>query len=433
MKTLPLIIKREFIAKIRNKSFIIMTFVSPLLFLLFIGLIAFLSTSETKVNNIGIHDESGIFIKEFKSNEHYNYIDVSLLDKKTLRDSLISKAYDGILNIPKVDNFNEYKTKITYKSDDSPSIEVLNQLESILNKKLSSESLSRAGFDTLAIEKTKIEVNLSLEKAESGEKTIAGVNEIKVFLGTAAGYLIMMFIIIYGNLVMRSVIEEKTNRIIEIIVSSVKPIHLMLGKIIGTTLAGLLQFLIWIAIGGVIMFISQLFFNVNPSELPASEIAPTISDTPQSMINVYLKEIFQLPLFTMIASFLLFFIGGYFLYSSIYAAIGAAVDNETDSQQFMFPIITPLMLAMYVGFFTVLKDPHGTIAMVFSFIPFTSPIVMLMRIPFGVPLWQIIISISILFATFLFIVWMSAKIYRIGILMYGKKPSWKEMYKWLKY
>jgi ABC-2 type transport system permease protein len=234
---------------------------------------------------------------------------------------------------------------------------------------------------------------------------------------------------------MRSVIEEKTNRIVEIIISSVKPFQLMMGKIIGTSMAGLLQFFIWAIIGLILMFAASAFFGIDAS--PAAKIPPSIVKAAHQEFaqtaQMYIKELWGLPIATILISFVVYFIGGYFLYSSFYAAIGAAVDNETDSQQFLLPIIMPLVLAVYIGFFTVINDPHGTVATVFSMIPLTSPIVMLMRIPFGVPLWQLIISVMLLFGTFFFVVWFAAKIYRVGILMYGKKPTWKELYKWLKY
>jgi ABC-2 type transport system permease protein len=245
----------------------------------------------------------------------------------------------------------------------------------------------------------------------------------------------MMFIVIYGNMVMRSVIEEKTNRIIEIIISSVKPFQLMMGKIIGTSLAGILQFLIWAIIGLGLFLGASLFFGVNLG--PTSKVPPEVMQAAQQEIastaQLYLAELWNLPIGTLLTCFVIYFIGGYFLYSSFYAAIGAAVDNETDSQQFLLPIIMPLILGVYIGFFTVINDPHGTVATIFSIVPLTSPIVMLMRIPFGVPLWQILLSIVLLFGTFLLVVWFASKIYRVGILMYGKKPSWKELYKWLKY
>ena len=234
---------------------------------------------------------------------------------------------------------------------------------------------------------------------------------------------------------MRSVIEEKTSRIIEIIISSVKPYQLMMGKIIGNSLAGILQFAIWAIVGAILLFGVSAFFGIQTGA--QASVDPAMMNAVQHELGTtmqsYIKEIFNLPLGTLITCFVIYFIGGYFLYSSFYAAIGAAVDSETDSQQFLLPIIMPLMLGVYIGFFTVVNDPHGTVATVFSMIPLTSPIVMLMRIPFGVPWWQLALSITILFATFLGVVWFASKIYRVGILMYGKKPTWKELYKWLKY
>ena len=236
-------------------------------------------------------------------------------------------------------------------------------------------------------------------------------------------------------MIMRSVIEEKTSRIIEVIISSLKPIQLMLGKIIGTSLAGITQVLIWVFLGAILFFVSSVVFGVDLSQTPQQQLVNEALANQESVdkIQMLINEFNNLPIANLILAFILFFIGGYLLYSSLYAAIGAAVDNETDTQQFMIPILLPLILAIYVGVFTVIDEPHGTVSTVFSFIPFTSPVVMLMRIPFGVPLWQQLVSLLILILTFIFTVWFAAKIYRVGILMYGKKPTYKELFKWLKY
>ncbi len=250
-----------------------------------------------------------------------------------------------------------------------------------------------------------------------------------------AGYVIMMFIIVYGAMVMRSVIEEKTSRIVEVIISSVKPFQLMMGKVIGTAGAGLLQFFIWAVLMFLMLVAGSYFFgmdsmaSVQTAQIPTDQMEAVATNDAQFAIS----EILKLPLFSMFIWFILFFLGGYLLYSSIYAAIGSAVDNETDTQQFMMPVIMPLMIGVYVGFATVINDPHGTVATVFSMIPFTSPIVMLMRIPFGVPWWQIALSLFLLIITFLAVIWLAAKIYRVGILMYGKKVNYKELYKWMRY
>ncbi|PWA07294.1 ABC transporter permease [Flavobacterium psychrotolerans] len=434
MSILTLIIKREFIAKVRNKSFIVMTFLSPLLFVGIAAFVGYLTTMKAEVKNIAIHDETGLFVKEFKNTEEYKYLDLSLIDVKILKDSIVNESYEGLLYIPKVADTKILESKIQYVSNDSPSLTFLDQTEDVIAKKITKINFENAKLDTLAIQNAEAKVSISLTKS-SGEEGVKGLNEIKIAIGGAFGYLIMMFIIIYGNMVMRSVIEEKTNRIVEIIISSVKPFQLMMGKIIGTSLAGILQFFIWAIIGLSLMFAASVFFGVNVG--PTAKIPPEMLHSAQQELagtaQMYIKELWDLPIATLILSFIVYFIGGYFLYSSFYAAIGAAVDNETDSQQFLLPIIMPLILGVYIGFFTVMNNPHGTIATVFSMIPLTSPIVMLMRIPFGVPWWQILISIAILFGTFFFVVWFASKIYRVGILMYGKKPTWKELYRWLKY
>jgi ABC-2 type transport system permease protein len=438
MSIISLIIKREFIAKVRNKSFIVMTFLSPLLFVGIAGFVAYLSSMKADTKRIAIHDESGLFVNEFVAqndkNSEYKYLDLSAIDMEFLKDSITNENYEGLLYIPKTRTNKDLENQIKFISNSSPSIVFIEKTQSIIADKLTKLNLEIAHLDTLAIKNAKADINISLSKA-SGEESIIGLNEIKIAIGGAFGYLIMMFIIIYGNMVMRSVIEEKTNRIVEIIISSVKPFQLMMGKIIGTSLAGLLQFLIWTVIGLSLMFAASAFFGVNIG--PTSRVSPEIMHAAQQEFSgtaqLYIKELWNLPIASILISFIIYFIGGYFLYSSFYAAIGAAVDNQTDSQQFLLPIIMPLMLSVYVGFFTVINDPHGTIAVVFSMIPLTSPIVMLMRIPFGVPWWQIAISVSLLFATFFGVVWFAAKIYRVGILMYGKKPTWKELYRWLKY
>ncbi len=434
MGVLKLIIKREFIAKARNKAFIVMTFLAPLFFVGIAVFVGFLSTLKSDVKTIAIHDESDLFISDFKNNEEIRYTDLSSVPINIIKDSVLAEKYYGVIYIPKQEQLADYQKSVYFISNDSPGIDLIINVESTIADKISSLNLIANGIDPKIIKETEADVSIKLEKA-SGEQTVKGLNEIKIFIGSLFGYCIMMFIIIYGNMVMRSVIEEKTNRIIEVIISSVKPFQLMMGKIIGTSLAGLLQFLIWAIVGGLLMVVATMVFGLNTTSTTPeiTEVASHLSADKMNMIQNYISEILSLPLISLFVYFIIFFVGGYFLYSSLYAAIGAAVDNETDSQQFLMPIMMPLMLGVYIGFFTVIKDPHGTVATIFSMIPFTSPIVMLMRIPFGVPIWQVLLSIVILFGTFFLVVWFAAKIYKIGILMYGKKPTWKELLKWLKY
>ena len=426
--SLSLIIKREFNAKVRNKSFIVMTFLSPLLIVTMGTLIAYLANiNNDAVNQVAIHDEAGIFKSDFKDTKNVKYTDLSAMPLEIAKKEVSeSESYEGLIYVPKTDSITQLANKVEYISNDSPNLDFVADIENVVNDKLTKYNLKELGFDYDKIENAKTKSTIHLSKF-SGEETFKEASIIKIAIGGLFGYLIMMFVIIYGNMVMRSVIEEKTNRIIEIIISSVKPFRLMMGKIIGTSMAGILQFIIWTILGLGLFFILSNVFGV--------QVGAAQPDAAEAMkgAQLYLSELWKLPLFTIFISFIIFFTGGFFLYSSLYAAIGAAVDSETDSQQFLLPIIMPLMLGVYVGFFTVISDPHGTVATVFSMIPLTSPIVMMMRIPFGVPLWELILSMVILFGTFFGVVWFAAKIYRIGILMYGKKPTYKEIFKWLKY
>ncbi|MEM6516414.1 MAG: ABC transporter permease [Bacteroidota bacterium] len=437
MNHLPLIIKREYLTKVRNKSFIIMTFVSPLIFAVLIAVVAFLSQlNKDKLRKISVLDETGMFSEVFTDTEETKYAFLEGVDLETSKELIKNNEDFGLLHIVKSPDSADIVDNVRFYSDESPSLSIISGLENKIEKKLSNVKLEINGVDLQKIEESKTRINIAQENF-TGEQTSKIDNILKLAFGGAAGYLLFMFIIIYGNLIMRSVIEEKTSRIIEVIISSVKPVQLLMGKIVGTSLAGLTQFAIWVVLGGILVFAMTSIFGISLAEMqtPQQEMMRQAMEN-QAMnneIQTAFQSFFNLPLFNLVFAFLFFFIGGYLLYSSLYASVGAAVDNETDTQQFMLPIIMPLILAVYVGVFTVIDDPHGTVSTVFSFIPLTSPVVMLMRIPFGVPIWQQILSFVILIATFTFTVWIAAKIYRVGILMYGKKPSYKELYKWIKY
>ena len=436
MNHLPLIIKREYLTKVRNKSFILMTFLSPLIMIGLFFFVGYLSSvNNDTVRTIYVLDETDFLLESFKTNEQTVYNHLSEIDLETAKTLTKQEEAYGLLHIPK-SSLETVSSSIRFYSEESPSLSFISSLESKIENKLSELKLQNDGVDLALIKASKTNVEINQETFE-GVKTSKVGSVIKLIFGGAAGYLLFMFIIIYGTMIMRSVIEEKTSRIIEVIISSVKPIQLMLGKIIGTSLAGITQFAIWLLLGAVMFIAASSIFGMDLSQTQTSQqdMVNQALSNPESAnkFQMMVGEISALPLGNLVVAFILFFIGGYLLYSSLYAAIGAAVDNETDTQQFMLPVLMPLILAVYVGVFTVVEDPHGTISTVFSFIPFTSPVVMLMRIPFGVPLWQQIVSLLILIATFIFTVWFAAKIYRVGILMYGKKPTYKELFKWLKY
>ena len=437
MNHLSLITKREYLNKVKNKSFIVMTFVSPIIMVAIFALVAYLTQlNNDKVRVISVLDQSGLFVDEFNDTDKTKYDILTGIDLEDAKTIVQESENYGLLYIPKADSIDAIADKIKFYSQDSPSLMVMQNIEDRIEEKARNIKLKDSGLDPAIIDKLNIKINTNLETFE-GEETSKLGSGLKLAFGGAAGYLLFMFIIIYGNMIMRSVIEEKTSRIIEIIISSVKPIQLLLGKIFGTSLAGITQFVIWVIIGGILMVGVSAVFGINMTEnqMAQQEVLNQVSNNAemQKEVATLMQEIFNLPLANLVIMFILFFIGGYLLYSSLYAAIGAAVDNETDTQQFMMPIIMPLILAIYVGFFTVIENPHGMVSQVFSYIPFTSPVVMLMRIPFGVPIWQQLVSVFILFGTFYVTVIFAAKIYRVGILMYGKKPTYKELYKWLKY
>lgn len=437
MNHLPLIIKREYLTKVKNKSFIIMTFLSPLIMIALIAVVAYLSQlNNDKKRTISILDETGYLNEIFQNTENTTYTNLKGLSLEDAIALVKEKEDYGLLHIDRVNNLDEISEQIKFYSEESPSLTIIAGLERRIEKHLREIKLQKDGVTMEQIEASKTNIDIAQESFD-GEKSSKIDNVVKLAFGGIAGYLLFMFIIIYGNMIMRSVIEEKTSRIIEVIISSVKPIQLMMGKIIGTSLAGVTQFAIWVVLGGVLLTVVSAIFGIDMSQVqtPQQEMVNQAMEAngAQEMAENLITAISNLPMANLVVAFIFFFIGGYLLYSSLYAAIGAAVDNETDTQQFMLPILMPLILAVYVGVFTVIEDPHGTVSTVFSFIPFTSPVVMLMRIPFGVPLWQQGLSLILLIGTFIFAVWFAAKIYRVGILMYGKKPTYKELFKWLKY
>jgi ABC-2 type transport system permease protein len=446
MNKLLLIIKREYLAKVRNRSFIVMTVLSPVLIVGMIALVVFLSrvnSDEKKI--ITVLNESAFFSDDFdKPAKSLSFFSLQQLSLQKAKDSTMNMGYYGLLYIPQGKTIDETSAAIQFFTKSAPSIGVLSSLEKTIENRLRNERFRQYGIMPENLNDLTVTYEINIVNF-SGEENLKGLNELKAAIGGGFGYLIMMFIIIYGAFVMRSVIEEKTSRIIEVIISSVKPFQLMLGKIIGTSLAGITQFIIWmisatllslavLPLMGVDMAAFSSTANLPPDTMDTIRNASATADK----LQLYFVEFLKIPWATLIISFIIYFILGYLIYSSIYAAIGSSVDNETDTQQFMFPVILPLMLAIYVGFFSVFENPHGPIAVAFSLFPLTSPIVMLMRLPSGigaggVPVWQLLLSIALLAGTFFLIVWLAAKIYRIGILMYGKKPTYKELYKWLRY
>ena len=433
MGKFTLITSREYLNKITNKTFILSTLLTPLFIagiVFFIGWLT--SVNNERIKTISVVDNTGYIYDKIKSSSSIKYEllgDFSLEEAKIISDA---KSDYGLLYINNLELPKSIADSISFISEEA-SLTIINNIESQLEKILTNENFKIEGIDIEKINSKKIYVNL-LQETFQGEKTTKSDGLVKYIFGLALGLLLYMFIFVYGSMIMMSVIEEKTNRIIEIVVSSVKPFYLMTGKIIGTSLAGLTQFIVW----GVLFFIftsiiSSIFgisstYEDSQIVLNASQDS-AVSSAALGMISAFIN----LPLTNIMIAFVLYFLGGYLLYASIFAAIGAAVDNQTDAQQFLMPITIILIVALYVGMLTVPEDPNGIVAQIFSFVPLTSPIVMMMRIPHGVPLIEQIISVLILFLSVILIIWIAAKIYRIGILMYGKKPTYRELLKWLKY
>ena len=430
-----LIIAREYLTQVKNKKFIIITLSIPFL-IVGLGLfISFLSNvNSDSIKNITVVDNSGIFENSLLSTDTVKFSFLENLDEEEAKMISQDKNDDALIFIPSVMDIKnidyvELSKSIKLISEDSPSLTLISSIESKLEKILTDLNYTSSGLDLETIKESKIYINLVQVSFDGEESTkIDGI--FKMGFGFIIGMLLYMFVFIYGSMILRSVLEEKTSRIIEIIISSVKPTQLMMGKIVGTSLVAFTQIFIWTALTLVVSTLVSSIFGVSTSELNSLDVSDAQVN---SGIQTFFSALFNLPLLNIFIAFVFFFISGLFLYGSLFAAVGAAVDSETDANQFMLPLSMPLIIGLYVGIFTVSEDPSGTIPTIFSHIPFTSPIVMMMRIPYGVPIYEQLISLSILVATFFAIVWFAAKIYRVGILMYGQKPSYKDLYKWLKY
>ena len=433
MEHFSLIATREYLNKIGNKSFILMTLLLPILLSGITFLISFLSSVNNDTSkNISVVDNTGYIYQKLDSSTDiiYDLIDDATIDEA--KEISRNKSDYGLLYINNFDSPEEIAESIMFISETSPSFTVLNKLESQLESILTDENFRILGIDINQINSSKIIVNLFQESFD-GEETTRLDGIVKLGFGFALGMLLYFFIFAYGSMIMMSVMEEKTSRIVEIIISSVKPFNLMTGKIIGVSLAGLTQVLIWGVMFSVFSYFFSTYFGISASSssgeiILSTEEADAISSSALEMISAFMN----LPLTNIFIAFIMYFLGGYFLYASIFAAIGAAIDNQADAQQFMIPITLLVVIALYVGILTVPEDPNGIVAQIFSYFPFTSPIVMLMRIPNGVPIYEQIISLTILFSSVVFMIWIAAKIYRIGILMYGKKLTYGELIKWLK-
>lgn len=441
MKKTGLIVKREYLTRVRKKSFIIMTILGPLLMAALFIIPAHISQQTDQEKTIGIVDETGVFQDKFLNTDNLSFkiLHSDIRNAKTIFSG--SNLY-AILYIPK-DKLSNSSSCILY-SNRQINIFIKEYIKNIIKKEVEGIKLKASGIDEELLKSIKTSVDLSTIKIDKEGKEEVSNTELSMAIGFIAGFIIYIFIFMYGAMVMRGFIEEKSNRIVEILISSVKPFQLMIGKIIGIALVGLTQFMLWIFFTFAIVGIYQTSFSksntfknqqtiVNNQNLNINSTINIENDNlDSSEVGQILSALNSLNYSKLIFSFLFYFIGGYLLYAAMFAAIGAAVDNEADTQQFILPITIPLIFSLLMAQF-IINNPDGPIAFWLSIIPLTSPIIMMIRIPFGVPLIELVSSMILLILGFLFSTWIAAKIFRTGILMYGKKINYKEIWKWLKY
>ncbi|NOU60476.1 ABC transporter permease [Marinifilum caeruleilacunae] len=444
MNKIFIIIQREYLSRVKKRSFLILTFLTPILIAgIYAFMIWMMLKDDTEKRTIAVLNESEL-VDPVTSSEFttYEYLNNTTFDD--VKQNMERNGYYAILVIP--EDIHSSKTaelfshkQVTIEVKSSVGRQIRQHIEKLKRSKIIAEANMPDLEEQLAATKTPISMR-TIKFGEGGEIKQSST-EIAMGIGFAASFIIYMFIFLYGVQVMRGVIEEKSNRIVEVIISSVKPFQLMMGKIVGVAMVGLTQFIMWVVLTGIIITVGSAL--VLPGvDMETLQQAKSVAELPAGASSLdagQLKLIqdiggtFDLAYVAgIIGAFIFFFLGGYLLYSALFAAVGSAVDNETETQQFMLPITIPLILALYIGF-AVARNPESSLAFWGSIIPFTSPIVMLVRIPFGVPIWELLVSMSILIGTFLLITWIAAKIYRTGILMYGKKVSYKEIWKWLRY
>jgi ABC-2 type transport system permease protein len=431
MHKILLIIEREYLSRVRKKAFIIMTLLGPLLFAGITVIPAWLASRDSSLTTVSVIDQSGLFEGKLKSNAEttFQFVKTEIdKEKKTVQEAgdhhllLVIGQTDGKA-IPAVQIFGE----------SNPGLDLVQSIENQINSELKNIQLKSSGIDPALVENINPEIDIQTKVlSEEGEKD--GSSAAATAVGFGAGFLIYIFIFLYGSMVMTGVMEEKTNRVVEVIISSVKPFELMMGKIVGVALVGLTQFALWLALSyGITAVAGAVFLKDKKPQEISQQLSAQGMDQQKAMKKIgFLEELKSVNVTYVVVCFLFFFLGGYLLYSALFAAVGAAVDNQQDAQQFMLPITIPIIASIVMAQL-IIKEPNSNMAFWFSIFPLTSPIIMMIRVPFEPPLWQILLSMACLVLGFLGATWFAGKIYRVGILMYGKKITYKELWKWMRY
>ncbi len=427
MSKIGLIIEREYKTRVLKKSFLLLTFLSPILFAALIAVPLWLSRLDADTTKeIVVIDKSGLYADALHSDDiyHFTFVNTDLNQAKSSYASLT-----GILLI--TGRLDQDGTATVY-SENQIDMETKSHIERLLGDYVEQQKINAYNIPDLQkiLEDTQTRVSVStIRWNEKGEEQ-KGSSELALIIGMVTAMIIYMFIVMYGGQVMSGVVQEKTSRIVEVIVSSVKPFQFMMGKIVGIALVGLTQVFLWVILTLILSVAATTLMGIEPSAAVEAQAMPQ-SPMEQGMGEIYLM-LAGFNFVEMLIYFICYFLGGYLLYASLFAAVGSAVENETDTQQFSLPLTIPIIFAIYAAIYSA-QNPDGPLAFWCSLIPFTSPVVMMVRLPFGVPFWQIALSIGVLVLSFVLTTWMAGKIYRTGILMYGKKVTWAELWKWLKY
>ena len=419
MRKIWLIIKREYLVRVRKKAFIIMTIVGPLLMAALMIVPTYLANETQELRTIAIAEDDFEFTNQIEDTDFLHFIKIPTEEAILLKNDFSESNYYALLYI-EGDNFTLY-------SNQQISLTVSRAIENQLEKIIEHQKLKAAGIDLAILSEAESTVRITTKIITEDGNTTNSQAEASIGVGFICGVLIYMFIFMYGTMVMRGVIEEKTSRIVEVIISSVKPFQLMMGKILGVALVGLTQFALWILLTIAIASVAELMF------MDASSMTTELNSTQQSILLSELSNLTGgINLMQIFVSFIFYFLAGYLMYSSLFAAVGSAVDAEADTQQFVLPITIPLILA-FILIQPIMENPDGSLAFWMSIIPFTSPVIMMVRLPFGVANWELALSMGVLILSFILTTYLAGKIYRTGILMYGKKTSYKELWKWLAY
>lgn len=435
MNKLGLVIQREFLTRIKKRSFLVLTILMPFIFAALVFVPIWLSSiHDNEQKQVAVADRTGHYVGLFKSSEEYRFVPISDPDNNVYYTD--TTHYEAVVNI-QADLTKNPKAVCILSTKEVP-MGLLSYVENVVNEQVRRDKLSATGIKGIEsiISDIQTEISIPTIKRNADGKTSSSNTNIAMAAGFLFTFLIYMFVMSYGGMVMQSVMEEKTNRIVELMVSSVKPFQLMMGKIIGIALVGFLQMFIWGIMLAVILMIAGSMFGMSAADMAQTQQMTAMSmqqQMPQlSESQEFMTALLNLPFAEMGICLVLYFVGGYLLYASFFAAVGASVNEQEDSSQFIMPVIFIMVFGMYAAMGSA-DNTNGPLAFWSSVFPLTSPIVMMVRIPFGVPLWQEVVSISLLYATSIFFVWCSARIYRVGILMYGKKPNIKEMIKWMRF